>query len=307
MGTTEVERKSDSEYAKKILSIAREDLSCSYPFLAPAIYELKTVEDAEDAVRYGLSQNADAFLYSPKALVKDFVLGKDISTVFLHSVLHCVLLHPFFVPFYRDRNLWDLACDICIFDIMSSLNRNGEVTDTESKALSVLAGLKRKLPLLNARRVYSLLEKSDVSPEIFIVDDHHLWNAPGKTELKEASSPNGDPEIFRKWESIARKVELSLQRTLRSSDVRGNWLYNFMQGRHISHSTYYSVAMKPFFIFREYYGLQRYSLPNIQHFLAQLSREESDERARYAFDRDSERISRNEVILDMLGPNRSGR
>ena len=86
-----------------------------------------------------------------------------------------------------------------------------------------------------------------------------------------------------------------------------NWLYNFMQGRHISHSTYYSVAMKPLFIFREYYGLQRYSLPDIQHFLAQLSREESDERARYAFDRDSERISRNEVILGMLGQNRSGR
>ena len=250
-----MERKSDSEYAKKILSIAREELSCSYPFLASAIYALKTVEDAEDMVSYGLSQNADEFLYSPEALVKDFVRGKDISTVFLHSVLHCVFLHPFFVPFYRDNRLWDLACDICIFDLISSLDRNREVTDAESKALPVLARLKRKLPLLNAQLVYSLLEKSDVSPELFYVDDHHLWNAPDKTGLKEDSSQNSDPEgipagdreegleggqrregaalwnseSYRKWESIARKTELSLQRAHKSSAGRGDYTGYFLE------------------------------------------------------------------------------
>ena len=209
-----MERKRDSEYAIRILNIAREELSCSYPFLAPAIYALNTVEDADGTVSYGLSQNADAFLYSPEALVEDFVRGKDISSVFLHSVLHCVFLHPFFVPFYRDKQLWDLACDICIFDIISSLNRNREVTDSESKALPVLARLKRKMPLLNAQRVYSLLEKSDVSPQLFYVDDHHLWNASEEIELNGDLPLSDDPEGFRRWVSIAGKVELSLDRTL---------------------------------------------------------------------------------------------
>ena len=73
-----------------------------------------------------------------------------------------------------------------------------------------------------------------------------------------------------------------------------------MQGKHIPLSTYYSVAMKPFFIFREYYGLQRYSLPDIQHFLSQLGMEESAEGSRYVLDRDMERGSRNDVIMDII-------
>ncbi len=274
-----MERKSDSEYAKKILSIAREELSCSYPFLASAIYALKTEEDPEATFSYGLSQSADAFLYSSWALVKDFVDGKDIASVFLHSVLHCVFLHPFFVPFYRDKHLWDLSCDICIFDIISSLNSNREVLDTESKAMPILARLKRKSPFLSAQWVYSLLEKNDVSPKLFYVDDHHLWNAPEKIELKEDSSLNGDlesklvgdredgpggnkrkegealwgSESFRKWESIARKVELSLQRTRKSTAGRGDYTGYFLdvlkniERRH----TDYDAFLKSFGVYEE--------------------------------------------------------
>ncbi len=249
-----MERKSDSEYAKKILDIAREELSCSYPFLSAAIYALKTVEDRESAIRYGLSQNADAFLYTPEALVKDFVEGKNIATVFLHCVLHCLFLHPFLAPFYRDKNLWDLSCDICVFDIIYAIKRDGDVTETESKALPFLARIKRKLPLLNAQWVYSSLKKGEDSSNLFYVDDHHLWSASGKIKLKEDSFLNGTPETlpiydkeeslfvaqskagealggsesFKKWESIARKVELSLLRTLKSSAGRGDYTGYFL-------------------------------------------------------------------------------
>ena len=248
-----MERKSDSEYAKKILDISREELSCSYPFLTTAIYALKIEEDREGAVRYGLSQNADAFLYNPEAVVNEFAEGKDIASVFLHSVLHCVFLHPFFSPFYRDKDLWDLACDICIFDIISSLNRIGEVTETDSKALSFLARLKRKLPFLNAQWVYGALEKSEVSPALFYVDDHDLWNDPEQMELQEFSPLSDDSEGYRRWVSIARKTDLSLKMALKSSDKRGDNTGYFLEmlknieRRHTDYGTF----LKHFGVYEE--------------------------------------------------------
>ena len=81
-------------------------------------------------------------------------------------------------------------------------------------------------------------------------------------------------------------------------------LDHFMQGKRFSLSTSYSVYLKPFLIFREYYGLQKYSLSDLQHFLWQLRNEESAEYDRYCLDKDAQRISRNEVIVGMINGDR---
>ena len=51
--------------------------------------------------------------YSPKAVLTDFAEKgrKYINRVYLHSLFHCLYLHPADRE-ERDEELWNLACDI---------------------------------------------------------------------------------------------------------------------------------------------------------------------------------------------------
>ena len=71
-------------------------------------------------------------------------------------------------------------------------------------------------------------------------------------------------------------------------------LYGFMQSESFSGGTRYAAHTKPFWIFREFYGLEKYSLPDLQHFLRQLYHEESEYNEHYHADKDSRRCSQNE-------------
>ena len=77
-------------------------------------------------------------------------------------------------------------------------------------------------------------------------------------------------------------------------------LYGFMQGESFSGGTRYAAHTKPFWIFRKVYGLEKYSLPDLQHFLRQLYHEESEHNEHYHSDKDSRRCSQNAFILDYM-------
>ncbi len=77
-------------------------------------------------------------------------------------------------------------------------------------------------------------------------------------------------------------------------------LYGFMQGESFSGGTKYTAHTKPFWIFRKFYGLEKYSLPDLQHFLCQLYHEESEYNEHYHADKDSRRCSQNAFILDLV-------
>ena len=78
-------------------------------------------------------------------------------------------------------------------------------------------------------------------------------------------------------------------------------LYGFMQGEVFSGGTRYAAHTKPFWIFREVYGLEKYSLTDLQHFLRQLYHDESEHNEHCHADKDSRRCSQNAVILKLVG------
>jgi hypothetical protein len=254
-----VERDKESEYAVKIIELAREELACSYPFLTPAIFALEAKEWAESGIKYGLGENAEAFLYEPKGLVDDFASGKDVGDVLLHSILHCLFLHPFIAPLHVNRQSWDLSCDICIRDIMNCLGKNKVVTDADMKGTALVSKLKKRVPVLSAEWAYGTLDGESVSADWFREDDHSFWYVPeesgGSREAsghgddgrllcntnEEAESSDGNPvydvgdeqlsliECRRKWETIAGEIELSLQRQLQSAGGRGDYAGYFIE------------------------------------------------------------------------------
>ncbi len=248
-----MEREKIIEYAEKIMDLGREELAGAYPFLVPAIYALKPVASLGSGVDYGLGIGADVFIYNPARLVDDFTEGKDTAAIFLHSMLHCLFLHPFASAFHKDPELWNLSCDICIWDIMLCLRQYRTVSEADIQRTSIINGLKRSLTFLNAEWIYARLQRENIPADLFGVDDHALWCL---QEMGYSQCDRGIPgeELSRKkWEGIAGEIELSLKRSLRFSDVRGDlagYFIEVLSGIERRHTDYDSF-LKHFGIYYE--------------------------------------------------------
>ena len=63
--------------------------------------------------------NGNIFYYSPEDICKKYKANKNnITRLLLHSLLHCTLLHIYNNEF-KNKKLWDLACDICVEKIIN--------------------------------------------------------------------------------------------------------------------------------------------------------------------------------------------
>ncbi len=224
-----MERERVIEYAEKIIDLGREELSGAYPFLTPAIYALEPVASPGNGLNYGLGRDADTFIYDPAELVEDFARGKDTKAIFLHSILHCLFLHPFAAAYHKDHELWNLSCDICIRDIMLRLGRYRTASEEDIKRTSIINGLKRSLTFLNAEWIYGSLQKDSVTAELFRIDDHALWCPQKMRDRKSDRGITNEKQSRKRWESIAGEIELSLKRSLRSSNERGDLAGYFIE------------------------------------------------------------------------------
>ena len=81
------------EIAQEIWALAKQEISCACPFFVLACSYLKTAADETCACT---CTDGRVLHYSPKAVLTDFAEKgrKYINRVYLHSLFHCVYLHP---------------------------------------------------------------------------------------------------------------------------------------------------------------------------------------------------------------------
>ena len=215
------------QYAFKIIQADRNDLMIRHPFMARALYELKAVPISGLFAQTGKLNAADgvSYYFDPSRLLAVYA-EQNASTehAYLHSVLHCLYLHPFFASMRRERNLWDLACDICIWDILCSLEpealtdpiRAIQNSPTQMSAPSVpwnfqqqktavTAQLKSVMKTLTAQNVYRYLTKGGQCQNIcglsledlstlFSVDDHSFWYKNDHAKHQQNRRENSDSQ-----------------------------------------------------------------------------------------------------------------
>lgn len=164
--------------ADEILLKAKTDLTGSIHSLIRAINALEFVSTNEEDV----FTDAKSFYYNPNYILLRFKENTtSVNRVVLHSLLHCMLLHPFNIDF-KDTSLWNLATDICVENTINSWNLACIKNEKSIMQNAVICDISKNVKHLSAENIYYYLKATDISEEtlnmyseLFSDDVHKIW------------------------------------------------------------------------------------------------------------------------------------
>ena len=152
------------------------------------------------------------YRYNPEYLITLYQDGNNyVNRCYLHSIFHCLFGHVWNDRGCEERQLWDLACDITNEYVIDSLPHRCLRYPPKPYRRAVYAGLKKKVPVINAEGVFYLLQNAGLDPRVFArmiqefaVDEHTLWDL----EHQERKAPM---DMQNHWEDIRNKMETELE------------------------------------------------------------------------------------------------
>ena len=164
--------------ADEILLKAKSDLTGSIHSLIRAINALEFVSTNEEDV----FTDAKRFYYNPNYILLRFKNNTtSVNRVLLHSILHCMLLHPFNIDF-KDTALWNLATDICVENTINSWNLSCIKNEKSIMQNAVISEISKNVKHLSAENIYYYLKANDIPEEtlnmysgLFSDDVHKIW------------------------------------------------------------------------------------------------------------------------------------
>lgn len=204
----EKETEKQRQFASKVLSVIKDSLVVGYPYLARAVYELEPF--FIQGFQYGT--DGKSFFCSPERILEIYLKEvTEAEEIFLHSVLHCLYLHPFLCK-ERECETWNLSCDIFVCYLIFLLDV--EKAHINSRRAEVLNVLEQEIAHLSAQSIYRHLMRHqnmellgmtvEELSALFAVDEHRLWyEKPQEFQSGEKSTQNGEEDIRKKggqWE-----------------------------------------------------------------------------------------------------------
>ena len=165
--------------ANKVMQSSKSSLIVHMRFLDAAINKLKL----ETAEKY-ISVDGRAIMYNPLYVLRLYKKDKNLVTrAYLHMILHCTFLH-FYVGPQINQNLWDIACDIAVENILDQLAQTEEYLQIEPDPDKerAMEKIRANVDKLTAEKIYRYLLDSDIPEEemeemffLFAVDNHACW------------------------------------------------------------------------------------------------------------------------------------
>lgn len=164
--------------AEEILTKAKIELSGNIHSLVRAVNALTfTATNEEDVFT-----DAKCFYYNPNYILLRFKSNTlSVNRVLLHSILHCMLLHPFNIDF-KDTFLWNLATDISVEATINNWNLACTKSEKEVTQNAIVEILKKDVKNLSAENIYYYLKGAEISRETlktyadaFKDDTHKIW------------------------------------------------------------------------------------------------------------------------------------
>lgn len=179
---------SKNKDSAEILQFSRDVLLMPLKFMSAAIMKLTPVET--DGL-FGIQTDGESLYYSQKLIKKIFIKEHTrISHIILHATLHNVMYH-LFSSGMKNREIWDLSCDISVEFVISSFSLRQVKTEDDEIRNSVLDKIRKEVPLMTAEKLYvyfndnqEFCEEVLRNAELFRMDIHDVWYFPDMLQDK---------------------------------------------------------------------------------------------------------------------------
>jgi predicted metal-dependent peptidase len=214
-----------SALAAEIMRLAHDDILLHLRFFDTALMNLKTQE--KKGILCVASDGQNCF-YDPIYVLDLYMKNPVLVTrTYLHVLLHCIFAHNFQYD-KLDKELWDMAADIAVENVIMEMKLPGTALDTDDETAGKLRVLKEDAGAITAERLYRLFknmppsdrEKNEYS-RLFKRDVHSMWTPAEQLEIgmeqwkKISERIKADLKSFTKARSGAQTLEKNLEETTR--------------------------------------------------------------------------------------------
>lgn len=203
---------------REILNASRTELYLNFPFLDAALAALTPAAGYDPP---SLATDGQSLYYSGAFLARQYERSRGlVCRTYLHLLLHCLLRHHLKTR-RRDRELWDLSCDIAAESILDALgSRCLSPAENSVRRENLYRRLRSELPVLTAEGIYRFFRREPLAAydraalaRTFCEDDHTLWPAEGDTDRQE-----------QKWQHISERAETGMETVFANQSIGGEAL-----------------------------------------------------------------------------------
>lgn len=192
----------------EVLAVVRSGLYLDFRFLGPALSALDFVPDERCRTQ---ATDGRSLYYQPSTLLRLYQQNpKYLNRLYLHSLFHCLFRH-LWLRSGREPQLWDLACDIAVENVLDSLQRPSvtrPLTYLRRRAYEGIAAEGRVVAAAAAYR-WLLGQTPGVLRQLereFYTDDHRLWP---KDPQSQPPTPSPSPQST--WQKLGQQMQTEME------------------------------------------------------------------------------------------------
>ncbi len=199
-----------SRMGVRILNLSRNELYISMRFLDIALARL---DYAMNLSTKTIGTDGKSILYNPRYLMDTYTVGRVyVNRAYMHMLIHNLFCHDFSWKGKNKEN-WNLACDIAAESIVDSIDAAAVFVTVSDYREYVYSRLKKEMKVLNAQSIYHYLENTFISQRefdrmcrAFKVDDHSFWDH----EDENRQDPRQE-ENYQAWQRISEKMQTNME------------------------------------------------------------------------------------------------
>ena len=192
-----------SKKAAELIRLSSDTIIVSMRFMDVALGRLKPEEKAG---LFGTATDGEHFFYDSGFVLRRYLDDVNaVTRMLLHSLLHCVFNHSFNYD-KTEEEVWDLACDIAVENIIMELEVPSFMLHDDSDRKQLLRGISMEVRTLTAEKIYKYflvnpLSKSDrlKFEGLFVQDRHIYWRKLENYEISEQA-----------WKKISERIKTDL-------------------------------------------------------------------------------------------------
>lgn len=193
----------------RILSLSRNELYVSMRFFDIALASLKYEMNLSTKT---IGTDGVSILFNPRYLVDTYRMDRVfVNRAYMHMLVHNLFRHDFNVK-GRNKEYWDLACDIAAEAIVDGMNAACVSVTVSDYREYVYRRLREHMHVLTAEGIYRYLMDTFISQRefdrmcrSFLVDDHKFW------EHEDEQRPEQTSERSQNWQKIAQKMQTNME------------------------------------------------------------------------------------------------